>query len=207
MTSSPRTQGFQAAPTMARAGAQVQIRGSAPAPKPEGTLDQMQLGKAIGCTLCDAKKKLIAEQRRAAGIVEQSYTMGGLRRPNLGRKSYDEEGTLGCPSCGLDGARIAASRLGQICAVKPVSSDSMNCQKTTTGDVICSNGIVYAADCPNSPAVNYPGVAENVGNTPKTPPVPSASAPAGAPSDSGISPILIGAGALVGIGLLYAIFK
>jgi len=211
MTRAPRNPGFKPAPTMV--GSQVQIRGQAPAAEAPKPLDEMQLGKAIGCTLCEAKKRLINEQRRAAGITEDGYAMNGSRRPNLGRKSYDEEGTLGCPACGLDGARIAAARLGQICAVKPVSSDGMNCQKTTTGDIICSNGIVYAADCPNSPTVNYPGVAENVGNNAKPPPAPSAAAPVGTvpaaatPADSGISPLAIGAGALVGIGLLFLIFK
>jgi hypothetical protein len=182
----------------------------------EPMTEEIQLGKALSCTLCEAKKKAIAQARRDRGILEgRLQLVNGSRRPYMGGRPADTtEGTLGCPACGLDGARIeqqARQRMGQICAISPVSSAGMSCQKTSTGDVICSNNIVYAADCPNSPAVNYPGVAVNVAGVPTPPPAPGAAGvaplPGAVPADTGVSPILIGAGALAALGLVFLAFK
>lgn len=111
-----------------------------------------------------------------------------------------------------------------VCLVNaPVTTPDMNCQRTSTGDIICSDGVIHSGTCPYAPAVNYPGVAEdmNVGGTqiPKTPPsgsggvaIPSpipGGTTAPAPSaPSSVLPVvgLVGGGALI-LGLGYLLFK
>lgn len=194
-----------------------------PAPEQEEAhpqMGRMDLGKEIVCTTCAAKKKALKD----AGWNPQATTMRlmgtyqlqtGSNRPFLGRKSSDDT-EMGCPSCGLEGARRQAAALGQVCATKkPVG---LRCQKTASGDVVCSDGVVYSGECPNTPDVNIPGIAEvdPATNAPKAPaapgvtpiaPIPGAAAPAAPAASSGMDPLAVGALGLVGVGLLYLALK
>ncbi len=107
--------------------------------------------------------------------------------------------------------------MGQICPLPGSSSDPANfgpdvaCQKTASGDVICSNNVIYSGSCPHAPAVNVPGVAANMPGTtvPQAPPplsaaavsTPAAAPGAVAPSAAAPSTLPIVAG-VVGVGVL-----
>jgi hypothetical protein len=164
----------------------------------------------------------------------RSWAPGGLfpvmnlpmpvRHSAIGCPMHDEseEEELSCATCRkrktedwtLEGQR-AKCGLSQTCPRPGSSADpstfgpEVACQKTASGDIICSNNVIYSADCPHAPKINVPGVAENMPGTdvPKPPPpltvgaatqAPSAPyEPAAAPAPSGgVSPLLVGGGVL-----------
>lgn len=125
---------------------------------------------------------------------------------------------------------IMAGRIlgqGAVCTAQPpVITPDMNCQRTESGDIICSNNVIYSGTCPNAPAVNYPGVAPHMPGTniPKAPPYKTAEeiaagitlpvqqavpgAPqAGAPPSSTLPVVGIVAGGVVIAGLAYLLFS
>lgn len=125
----------------------------------------------------------------------------------------DDRVEMGCDKCKrmrkkmraiaeMSGRRV---NLGQTCSVEPAPV-GLNCQRTSTGDIICSNGQVYAKDCPNAPVVNYAGVAQDVGGAPVAPPSPDGSAGGGSFLDE-IPAWGLAAGGIAVAGILYSIFK
>lgn len=146
-------------------------------------------GKTLSCSACELKKKQIEEERRRRG-------MAGPRR------------ALG--ACGKS--------LGQACPLTQVPP-GMNCQATADGNLICSNGVVYAGGCPYAPQVNYPGVAMVVAGAPVPPPAPgaaatplpaSSAAPVATPALVPATPtnnLLAVGGGILSIGLLVALLS
>jgi hypothetical protein len=118
----------------------------------------------------------------------------------------------------LEGSRPRVV-MGQVCPLQQPDPSGINCQRTSTGDIVCSNGFVYSGDCPKAPQPNLPGIAEDVNGIPKIPPppggempssytppqgtVPGAS-PAAAPA-GGIPPLVIGGAAVAGIAILMSV--
>lgn len=117
--------------------------------------------------------------------------------------------------------------LGQTCPAPGGSADpstfgpDVACQRTASGDIICSNNVIYSGSCPHAPAVNVPGVAGSIPGTniPQAPPPLSAGAapaatpsaapgtvPAAAPASSTLPVLGIAAGGLAVAGLAYALF-
>lgn len=118
------------------------------------------------------------------------------------------------------------ARLGQACPAGAVPLDpTLNCQRDARGNTVCSNGLYFPPGCPKTPPEEYfsPGIAPDevhgtileakvppARGTPGAPPLVSgggAAAPS-APGYSGGSNLLpYAAGAIAGLGLLYAIFR
>lgn len=115
--------------------------------------------------------------------------------------------------------------LGQTCPAPGGSADpatfgpDVACQRTASGDIICSNNVIYSGSCPHAPAPNVPGVAGNIPGTniPQAPPPlsagasalpvpPTGTAPVAAPSSGALPTVGIAAGALAVAGLAYALF-
>lgn len=153
-------------------------------------------GVAIGCAKCKKKKKTdwSVEEQPPSEMV----------------------GTFRTERHGI----MAGTPLGQndVCPARPpIITAEMNCQRTETGSIICSNNVIYSATCPNSPPANYPGVAPNMPGTniPKAPPYKGAEdAP---PSNGGVTmpsepatsslPVVgLVAGGLAVAGLAYLVF-
>ena len=128
----------------------------------------------------------------------------------------EEHPEMGCDKCKrmrkkmraiaeMSGRRV---NLGQTCSVNPAPT-GLNCQLTSTGDIICSNGELYAKDCPNAPVVNVVGVAQDVNGAPTPPPAPT-SGTTGGPTGTfldEIPPLGLAAGGIAIAGILYAMFK
>lgn len=141
-----------------------------------------------------------------------SGTYRVMNLPRLACADVDvDEDELSCPKCRrrksedwtLAGRRAKCGlTLGQTCPLPGGSADpstfgpEVACQRTASGDIICSNNVIYSGSCPHAPQPNVSGVAENMPGTsiPKAP-APLSSSPAAAPS-GGMSPLLVGAGVL-----------
>jgi hypothetical protein len=161
----------------------------------------------MGCPKCRRKKKdwtLVS----ADEVDEASSEMLGVRRTRrilIGDARHPHYLGQSCPA---PGGSADPSTFGPDVA----------CQRTASGDIICSNNVIYTGSCPNAPAVNVPGVAGNIPGTN----IPQAPAPLGAatasaatpyaapgtvPAASSILPTLgIAAGGLAVAGLAYALF-
>lgn len=119
------------------------------------------------------------------------------------------------------------ARLGQTCPAGGVPVDpTLNCQRDARGNAVCSNGMYFPPGCPKTPPEEYfsPGIAPDEvqgtilqakvpppRGTPGAPPLVgggNGGAPAAAPGYSGGTNLLpYAAGAIAGLGLLYAIFR
>lgn len=165
--------------------------------------EEEEEGIAIGCPKCKKKRRV--------WTLEPSSGM-------LGASRWERHGKHVGTFLGQEGA---------ICTPRPPTiTPDMNCQKTQDGNIICSNNVIYSADCPYAPAVNYPGVAPVLpgANAPKAPPYKTAeeiaagspaAAPAGIPGGPTViveppSSALPVAGMILGgaaiAGLAYLVF-
>ncbi len=116
--------------------------------------------------------------------------------------------------------------LGQTCPLPGSAADPANfgpdvaCQLTASGDVICSNNIIYSGSCPHAPKPNVSGVAGNIPgtNVPQAPPpltaaavstpaAPGAPAAPAAPASSPIPVAGIAVGGIAVLGLAYLLFR
>lgn len=67
------------------------------------------------------------------------------------------------------------SRLGQVCPNPGSSFDpstfgpEVACQRTSSGDIICSNNVIYSGSCPMAPSVNVDGTAPDNNGIPMAP--------------------------------------
>jgi len=183
------------------------------------------------------------EEQDTVMVQEPSQMMGCDRHrspvmgcPKCKRKRRDW--TLVSPDEEMPQGRMAGRRriligdarhphhLGQTCPAPGGSADpstfgpDVACQRTASGDIICSNNVIYSGSCPHAPAVNVPGVAGSIPGTniPQAPPPlsaaasalpvpPTGAAPAASAPSSGVLPTVgIAAGALAVAGLAYALF-
>lgn len=195
-----------------------------------GSRDPEIWSNDLSCSKCQKKKKRRLQREQAMSLqgiskdifgrnVGGSRSLLGLGDPG----DLEEAETLSCATCGKDKAKKdeelegsayrPACGLGQTCPVggAPTLPADTACQQTSTGDIICSNGVVYSKDCPYAPKVNVEGVAADVGGAPQTPAPLSAAAPVTAtppaPAGSGINPLIAVAGAALLGGIAYLIFK
>jgi len=208
-------------------------------------LGQVRLRPALGCGGWILPPP--GEDNEAVMVQEPSQMMGCERHrsPVMGcpkcRRKKKPDWTLGpaetaeeAPSEMMGRRRILIGDarhphyLGQTCPAPGGSADpatfgpDVACQRTASGDIICSNNVIYSGSCPHAPQPNVPGVAGNIPGTniPQAPPPLSAGAapaatpsgaatPAAAPATaaSSVLPTLgIAAGGLAVAGLAYALF-
>lgn len=168
----------------------------------------------IGCNSCNKTNGFPTTLELQAQEIEDQRQMVGLGCSKCKRTRkqalliYEMEG------------RKRRVVMGQVCPIQSVDPSTVNCQRTSTGDIVCSNGFIYSGDCPMAPQPNLPGVAEDVNGIPKIPPPPGAEmvspspepAPSGAPSASsaapaGVPPLVVGAAAVGGIAILLSILS